>query len=327
MAAGSVISPAITWAPAASGWPGTCNFRPSVSVGVRRLVLVVAAALCLLAGPPVAEAGRQRIAGKAVRPAPARSTGTVRVKTTGSLRPRVSAPLRAAGKKAAGTKATGTKATGTKATGTKATGTKAAGTKAAGTKATGKKATGKQATGTKAAPPREAAGAGSSRAVRGRAAVRTFARGLFIDGPRHTWQSIKRNPLAFAGGWVAIGAIGAAGRVLGFNGEIAALALSGTAVAVQVKVAWPRLKAARGLERVRLVASEVVWPAVFWTSTTLVGHSLGNHGAAAHHGAPGAGEVGTAFVSSAIVGSDAPALGVMALDSARGGAGELAAQH
>ena len=292
-----------------------------MSVGVRKLVLVVVAALCLLASAPGAEAGRQRVAGKAARPAPAQSAGKLRVKTTGSLRPRATAPLRAAGAKGLpGSRAAGKQAVGKRAISKRAISETALSKRAPGTKAVSKKTISKKAISEKAA--------GAGRLARGRAAVRTFARGLLIDGPRHTWQSIKRNPLAFAGGWVAIGAIGAAGRVLGFNGEIAALALSGTAVAVQVKVAWPRLKAARGLERIRLVAAEVVWPAVFWTSTTLVGHSLGNHGAAGgHHGAPGAGEIGTAFVSSAIVGSDAPALGVMALDSARGGSAELAPQH
>jgi len=159
-------------------------------------------------------------------------------------------------------------------------------------------------------------------AGRGAAAL---ARGIAIDGPRHTWRAVKRNPLMFAAGAFLIGSIGAAGRFFGFNGEIAAFGLSSMAVLVQVKASLPAVKAARGVDKLRAIGSEIVWPALFFAGSTAFGHSLGQHAASGGHGAPGASDLGTAFVSSAIIGGDAPAIGVTALDSVRGGAGEAEA--
>lgn len=151
------------------------------------------------------------------------------------------------------------------------------------------------------------------------ATARALARGTAIDGPRHTGRAIRKNPRTFAAGTVLIGAAGAVAHKLGLNGEHVALALSTVAVAAQVRAAWPTLKQARGVELARRIGADVLWPAVLFGLSYGVGHSIGGHAPPAH--AQGAGDLATAFASSAVIGGDAPAVGVTALDTMRGGSG------
>jgi hypothetical protein len=149
-----------------------------------------------------------------------------------------------------------------------------------------------------------------------RSLVRAAAAGTFIDGPRHTWKAIKRNPKAFILGTVAIGAIGVVGRKLGFDGHYIAMALSGGAVVAQVKAAWPTLRQARGLELARRIGADVVWPVLLAAGSTLIGRAIGGEHAPGHH-PPSSGELAIAFAESAVIGGDAPAVAVTALDTQR----------
>lgn len=158
-----------------------------------------------------------------------------------------------------------------------------------------------------------------SRAARARAArtVRALARGTLIDGPRHTARAIRRNPRMFAAGSLLIGAMGAIAHRFGFNGEHVGLALSAAAVAAQARAAWPTLKLARGPELARRIGADLLWPAALFGISYGAGHTITGHAAAT--GAHSARDLATAFAASAVIGGDAPAVGVTALDTRRGG--------
>jgi hypothetical protein len=155
------------------------------------------------------------------------------------------------------------------------------------------------------------------RSVAGGAAA--LARGTAVDGPRHTGRAIRKNPRMFAAGVVLIGTIGAVTHKLGFNGEHVALALSGAAVAAQVRAAWPSLKRARGRELARRIGADVLWPVILFGASFGVGHTI--HGEAPPGHSMGLRQLITSFLSSAVIGGDAPAVGVTALDTRRGGDG------
>ncbi|HEU5061355.1 MAG TPA: hypothetical protein VFU21_32745 [Kofleriaceae bacterium] len=163
-----------------------------------------------------------------------------------------------------------------------------------------------------------------SRPVKARARAATvaatagaLARGTAIDGPRHTGRAIRKNPRVFAAGTLLIGTMGAVAHKVGMNAEHLALALSAAAVAAQVRAAWPTLKLARGRELARRIGADVLWPAVLFGISFGAGHAIAEHGPPAH--AQGAGDLATAFAASAVIGGDAPAVGVTALDTRRGG--------
>ncbi len=151
------------------------------------------------------------------------------------------------------------------------------------------------------------------------ATARALARGTAIEGPRHTGRAIRKNPRTFAAGTLLIGTAGAVAHKLGLNGEHVALTLSSIAVAAQVRAAWPTLKQARGVELARRIGADILWPAVLFGLSYGVGHSIGGHGPPAD--AQGASDLATAFAASAVIGGDAPAVGVTALDTSRGGSG------
>jgi hypothetical protein len=176
----------------------------------------------------------------------------------------------------------------------------------------------------------------------GRLAV-AFGRGATFDGPRHTLRAIKRNPLAFAGGLVAIGGLGAAAQAFGFAGHWIAVALSSAALAFQFKTVLPRLRQSRGTEQANALGAEVVWPLALFAGTWVLGDRLAVHpeaghasaasastagsGAAINAGIPVMGsvvagaspqDIGSAFVSSVVIGGDTPAVGVTALDNMQG---------
>ena len=150
--------------------------------------------------------------------------------------------------------------------------------------------------------------------ARGAAAL---AKGTAIDGPRHTGRAIRKNPRTFAAGTVLIGTMGVVAHALGWNGEHIALVLSTAAVAAQVRAAWPTLKRARGNELARRIGADVLWPAALFGLSYGVGHAIGGHGPPAH--AQGIRDLATAFAAAAVIGGDAPAVGVTALDTRRGG--------
>lgn len=144
-------------------------------------------------------------------------------------------------------------------------------------------------------------------------------KGVVIDGPRHTYRAIRKNPIKFAAGLVAMGAIGALGVLYGFPGDLVAVGLSSLAVGAQIKLAWPKLKQARGAELARRIGADVVWPTALFFGSWAIGHGIvGDHAA---HAPPTLAELGTSFASSAVIGGDAPAVAVTALDTARGGDG------
>lgn len=143
-------------------------------------------------------------------------------------------------------------------------------------------------------------------------------RGGAIDGPRHTLRAIRKNPVKFGLGVVAIGAIGAIGRWAGFDGGMVALGLSALAVAAQVKLSWGNIVRTRGPELARRVGADVLWPAALFFGSWGLGHSIvGDH--AAHGGeSPTLDDLGESFASSAVIGGDAPAVGVTAFDTFQG---------
>lgn len=116
--------------------------------------------------------------------------------------------------------------------------------------------------------------------------------------------------------------MGAIAHRFGWNGEHVGLALSAAAVGAQVRAAWPTLRLARGRELARRIGADVLWPAALFglsygAGHTIAGHAMGGHTPAAS--AHGARELATAFAASAVIGGDAPAVGVTALDTRRGG--------
>ena len=147
--------------------------------------------------------------------------------------------------------------------------------------------------------------------------TRALARGTVIDGPRHTGRAIRKNPRTFATGTLLIGTMGVVAHKLGLNGEHIALVLSTAAVAAQVRAAWPTLKRARGIELARRIGADVLWPAVLFGLSYGVGHAIGGHTPPAD--AQGIHDLATAFAAAAVIGGDAPAVGVTALDTLRGG--------
>jgi hypothetical protein len=148
--------------------------------------------------------------------------------------------------------------------------------------------------------------------------TRALARGTAIEGPRHTGRAIRRNPRLFAAGSLLIGAMGAIAHRFGFNGEYVGLALSAAAVAAQVRAAWPALRLARGRDLALRIGADVLWPAALFGLSYGAGHAITAHTPIAEaHGVRG---LATAFAASAVIGGDAPAVGVTALDTRRGGA-------
>jgi hypothetical protein len=146
----------------------------------------------------------------------------------------------------------------------------------------------------------------------------SLLRGTAIDGPRHTGRAIRKNPRVFAAGTLLIGTMGAVSHKIGMNAEHVALLLSAAAVAAQARAAWPTLKLARGRELARRIGADILWPAVLFGLSYGVGHAIHGDPPPAGH-PPGPGELATTFAASAVIGGDAPAVGVTALDTRRGG--------
>jgi hypothetical protein len=177
-----------------------------------------------------------------------------------------------------------------------------------------------------AGEPAAATAGGSSRLSRGARSTarraggvaRSLVRGTAIDGPRHTGRAIRRNPRMFAAGSLLIGAMGAIAHRFGFNGEHVGLAMSAAAVAAQVRAAWPTLKRARGRELARRIGADVMWPVALFGISYGAGHAITSHTPLVE--ANGVRGLATAFAASAVIGGDAPAVGVTALDTRRGGA-------
>lgn len=169
------------------------------------------------------------------------------------------------------------------------------------------------------APEPVLAGRARAQLSRGRAAqsARALARGTLIDGPRHTGKAIRRSPRTFAAGTVLIGAMGAIAHRFGWNAEHLTLAVSTAALAAQARAAWPTLKLARGRELSRRIGADLLWPAALFGLSWGAGHAIGAQSVGGDAHSPG--ELATAFAASAVIGGDAPAVGVTALDTRRGG--------
>lgn len=148
-------------------------------------------------------------------------------------------------------------------------------------------------------------------------AVGQFCRGLFIDGPRGTWDGIKRRPGMFVAGLLAAGAIGGAGALFGLPAHQILIGLSGGAALLD---GWKTYRssyrhAANRRERAR-IAGRMAWLPCLVGATALAGGAIDHSGI----GAPASSQMGRLFVgfgSGVITGGDAPMALVTALQHDR----------
>lgn len=152
-----------------------------------------------------------------------------------------------------------------------------------------------------------------------------LARGSAIEGPRHTWAAMRKNPTAFVAGAALIGLGGSLSYAAGVPlvGEAIALGISTIALAVQLRGGVRLARASSSSERWRHVGAQIVWPTFLFAATIGLGHLVGKvFGHGAHP--PSATDIAVAGGKSVLIGSDAPAISVTALETLRGQRGQRA---
>jgi hypothetical protein len=131
------------------------------------------------------------------------------------------------------------------------------------------------------------------------------AKGIFVDGPKHTWQGIKQHPKTFGALVLGTGLLGGVSHSLGINPEPYLMAAATGLYGWSVKRALPRLKLKKGLDRLRAIGSEILWPAAMISTSFVVGHAVG--GESTHSATPdGVRGFARAFGDGAILGGDDP---------------------
>lgn len=140
-------------------------------------------------------------------------------------------------------------------------------------------------------------------------AIRQFARGIFVEGPKHMWHSMVKRPAIFFGGLIGVGLVGAAGAHFDVNVEPVLIGAGVAALGAQI---WQGIKAVRKAphsERARLVGEQLIFPTLVWAGSTAAALSMG-------HGPHKVG-VGKAAAKAMLFGGEAPANLSMAVASAQ----------
>jgi hypothetical protein len=135
--------------------------------------------------------------------------------------------------------------------------------------------------------------------------VAALGKGALVDGPRHTFESIRENPLQFGAMLAGIGVVGAAARVFRKSAELPMIGLSGAALAYQLKQNAPDVFEHEGRERWERFGADILWPTALVAATVAGGHAVGPTKASlATKAAPP--ELGRVGAQSMLLGGDAP---------------------
>ena len=134
--------------------------------------------------------------------------------------------------------------------------------------------------------------------------ARALVHGTFVRGFRQTKNAIKAKPIRYGAMVLGLSLAGAAAKAGGVDPHWWAIGLSTAVTARQSWKSLPKIKLARGRERLSLIGKDIVWPSFLVAATAGLGSVIPHFG---HGGGPPSGaELAGAGLRTGVITLDVP---------------------